>query len=832
MLKQGNKEQGPHQRDEALAEAREAYRRCAELEGPRGENIKVQAQVGLARLDFVVGDPASIRSALARLAEILRDHPYSQHIEEVIYFLAVPAAFPQTKQSTATATGALEYLDYLRDSYAPSREGAPTAMMYPRWDAPEQEVRDSERDGIVPGDAERWQGKGLQVHGLPAWALQFQIGLLASRLGNSTRGMETMENAFTSYEAWLPRSRGQFNDGAPDVDAIRRSWYNGLPHWTAWVQHPRTWLDLGDIAYRQGVGCFHVAAEAYRGALKRAGNLFPPDQQESIAYRIAKCCSRCGDLAGAVSGIEELLYTHNFWSERYRACARAVIARSARDFREAIVLAHASKLIRNFQVVCWKHWKQHHDMVRLDKAAAQIQALLRGTKARAVVRFILAARKSRDLLEQLVENMHDKCIARRVLRRLSKQVMVGRRERAATTIQAMARGVVGRETASDERNRQARINELLLNALRRLGTPVFREWYKAAHSLRRARMSIKIQSRWRTFRAMRALTLTKTKVSRAHEMGILAIGRNQLADKRRVVETWKHLVLERKVVAVQGMARIWLAKRVMSRGRVRQKELRRLFMRVTKPIRRQCFVALARNRTTCRKNKKALVLVIQCWWRCRHAIGTTRRAREYRKAIHGAYDTVVTNHERRLLTRCCREWRENIPKQKAATKIQAAWRGWEGRLRAAWFKDREVRFEEFAQVLRAVSRQAVRKVAIKEWRTLAWLSRMTTKLSARYRGIRARTAFAAKMSALRRQQAEANSNQVFHAGNDRDVYPGWHPEPCSAARHVLHQPGRLEGGSCSRTVPAAPEPVQSRPINSGEMMWSRGFNKKCFDDES
>lgn len=38
-------------------------------------------------------------------------------------------------------------------------------------------------------------------------------------------------------------------------------------------------------------------------------------------------------------------------------------------------------------------------------------------------------------------------------------------------------------------------------------------------------------------------------------MGILAIGRNQLADKRRVVETWKHVVLERKVVAVQGMAR-------------------------------------------------------------------------------------------------------------------------------------------------------------------------------------------------------------------------------------------------------------------------------------
>lgn len=212
--------------DEALAEAREAYRRCAELEGPRGDSIKVQAQVGLAKLDFVVGDPASIHSALARLAEILRDHPYSQHIEEVIYFLAILAAFPQTEQSTATATGALEYLDYLRDSYAPSREGAPTAMMYPRWNA-EQEERDSERDGIVPGTAERWQGKGLQVHGLPAWALQFQIGLLASRLGNSTRGMETMENAFTSYEAWLPRCDRYIADMGPSPLRIPLcAWYS------------------------------------------------------------------------------------------------------------------------------------------------------------------------------------------------------------------------------------------------------------------------------------------------------------------------------------------------------------------------------------------------------------------------------------------------------------------------------------------------------------------------------------------------------------------------------------------------------------------------------
>lgn len=35
-------------------------------------------------------------------------------------------------------------------------------------------------------------------------------------------------------------------------------------------------------------------------------------------FRISKCCSRCGDKAGAVSGLERLLYNYNFWDERYR----------------------------------------------------------------------------------------------------------------------------------------------------------------------------------------------------------------------------------------------------------------------------------------------------------------------------------------------------------------------------------------------------------------------------------------------------------------------------------------------------------------------------------
>lgn len=62
-----------------------------------------------------------------------------------------------------------------------------------------------------------------------------------------------------------------------------------------------------------------------------------------------------------------------------------------------------------------------------------------------------------------------------------------RRDRAATTIQAMARGVAGREMASDERNRRNRINELLRVALKRLGGPVFREWRDAAHDHRQVR---------------------------------------------------------------------------------------------------------------------------------------------------------------------------------------------------------------------------------------------------------------------------------------------------------------------------------------------------------
>lgn len=191
--------------DEALAGAREAYLECISLGDHGGNEIKVQAQVGLARLDFVAGDSSSTSSGLARLSEVLRECPYSEHIEEVIYFTAIQAAFPSKRQTEATANGALEYLDYLRESYAPASQGAPTATMHPRWDSTEDIDPITQQSGGTSLAAESWHVKGLQVAGLPAWALQFQIGLLAFRLGNSSRGMEAMENAFTSYETWLPR---------------------------------------------------------------------------------------------------------------------------------------------------------------------------------------------------------------------------------------------------------------------------------------------------------------------------------------------------------------------------------------------------------------------------------------------------------------------------------------------------------------------------------------------------------------------------------------------------------------------------------------------------
>lgn len=47
-------------------------------------------------------------------------------------------------------------------------------------------------------------------------------------------------------------------------------------------------------------------------------------EQAAIMFRIAKCCSRCGDKTGAVAALERLLYNHNFWDENYRLAGLTV----------------------------------------------------------------------------------------------------------------------------------------------------------------------------------------------------------------------------------------------------------------------------------------------------------------------------------------------------------------------------------------------------------------------------------------------------------------------------------------------------------------------------
>lgn len=156
----------------------------------------------------MTGGSASIRSAIGRLSAVLREHPYSANVEDVIYFLAIGlSTLPSSEQTAATANGAFQYLEYLVESYAPSHLGAPTAMLYPRWDLMDVGNKNQpqpKREKRVL-QVESGHGGGLCVNGLPAWALQFQIALLAFRLGYSSQAMAAMENSFMSYETWLPR---------------------------------------------------------------------------------------------------------------------------------------------------------------------------------------------------------------------------------------------------------------------------------------------------------------------------------------------------------------------------------------------------------------------------------------------------------------------------------------------------------------------------------------------------------------------------------------------------------------------------------------------------
>lgn len=43
------------------------------------------------------------------------------------------------------------------------------------------------------------------------------------------------------------------------------------------------WLDMGDILFRKGPGCFHVAAELYKEALHRGADVLPAERQVNKA---------------------------------------------------------------------------------------------------------------------------------------------------------------------------------------------------------------------------------------------------------------------------------------------------------------------------------------------------------------------------------------------------------------------------------------------------------------------------------------------------------------------------------------------------------------------
>lgn len=81
------------------------------------------------------GDLKSIRAALARLADVIRDHAHSEVVEEAIYLTAIgQSALPVSQRNASTRAGTLEFLEYLADGYVPAQEGAPTALLESQWD--------------------------------------------------------------------------------------------------------------------------------------------------------------------------------------------------------------------------------------------------------------------------------------------------------------------------------------------------------------------------------------------------------------------------------------------------------------------------------------------------------------------------------------------------------------------------------------------------------------------------------------------------------------------------------------------------------------------------
>lgn len=177
------------------------------------------------RLEPAAGSSESVRAALARLSGMLRDNPYSRNIEEVIYLTAMgQSALPVSEQALATTSGALEFLEYLGESYAPALEDTPTAILYPQWDSTDVDnCEQTQMDKRNRSGADSDSCRGLYVDGLPVWALQFQIALVTSCLGASARAMGAMENAFLCYETWLPRFDYCMLRGVPSMNKVVES---------------------------------------------------------------------------------------------------------------------------------------------------------------------------------------------------------------------------------------------------------------------------------------------------------------------------------------------------------------------------------------------------------------------------------------------------------------------------------------------------------------------------------------------------------------------------------------------------------------------------------
>lgn len=95
------------------------------------------------------------------------------------------------------------------------------------------------------------------------------------------------------------------------------------------------------------------------------------------------------------------------------------------------------------------------------------------------------------------------------------------------------------------------------------------------------------------------------------------------------------------------------------------------------------------------------IFIIHQHYRCHFAVTITQRARKYDELIQNAFKTIEKKHERLLLNRCCVEWKEVIPRDMAAVKIQALWRGGRGRVQAEWVREREKRFEKVVELLRS-----------------------------------------------------------------------------------------------------------------------------------